>query len=201
MRLLLMGAPGSGKGTQSLGLARALNVPAISTGDIFRENVRHGTALGQRAKRFMDAGEYVPDDLTNMLVRGRLESPDAHEGFILDGYPRTLTQVAVLDSILRETSAPLAAVVVLDVDEQELVSRLMRRARLENRTDDTEDVFRRRQLLYAAETAPLIEQYEKRGICVRVDGHGDPSQVNEHIVRELASLDAFAQGGAGTTTA
>ena len=150
-----MGPPGAGKGTQATAVAEHFGVPAISTGDIFRANVAQGTPLGVEAKRFMDAGEYVPDEVTNLMVRNRIDDEDAAAGFLLDGYPRTLAQVEALDSMIVDTGHQLDAVVVITVNQEELVQRLLARAETEGRADDTEDVIRERQAIYYRETAPL----------------------------------------------
>jgi adenylate kinase len=190
MRLLLMGPPGAGKGTQAKFVAQRLGVPAISTGEIFRANVAGQTKLGVLAKRYMDAGEYVPDEVTNDMVRARLSEPDARNGFLLDGYPRTIDQVATLDAMLADQGHRLDAVVVLEVDRDELVARLLKRAQLEGRSDDTEDVIRRRQEIYAEETAPLIATYRDRGLVVAVDGIGEVDEVTERVLSALSSIDA-----------
>ena len=176
-RLLMMGPPGAGKGTQAELVAKRFGVPAISTGDIFRANVAEGTPLGQQAKKFLDAGEYVPDSLTNDLVRDRLSQPDAVAGFLLDGYPRTLAQVEFLDHALAEAGTELDHVIELTVDVDEVVKRLHKRALEEGRTDDSEDVIRRRQEVYVEQTAPLIAVYDKRGIVYRVNGLGSIEEV------------------------
>jgi adenylate kinase len=186
MRLLLMGPPGAGKGTQAKIVAERLGIPAISTGDIFRENVAGQTELGRTAQQYMDAGEYVPDDVTNAMVRDRLAQPDADAGFLLDGYPRTQDQVRTLDDMLADRGHRLDAVVVLDVDRDQLVERLLKRAETEGRTDDTEDVVRRRQEVYAEQTAPLIEMYRERDLVVTVDGAGGVSEVNDRVLDALS---------------
>jgi adenylate kinase len=185
MRLILMGPPGAGKGTQAKVVADHFGVPAISTGDIFRANVSRGTPLGKKAEEYMDAGEYVPDEVTNLMVRARIDEPDAEPGFLLDGYPRTLAQVEELDGMIAFTGHRLDAVVVLTVDADEIVSRLLRRAEEEGRADDTEDVIRRRHEVYAEQTAPLIEVYRNRGILVEVDGSGEADEVTGRIVDAL----------------
>lgn len=187
MRLILMGPPGAGKGTQATFVAEHFGVPAISTGDIFRANVSQGTPLGVEAKRYMDAGQYVPDEVTNNMVRSRLAEPDAEPGFLLDGYPRTVAQVAELDAMLRADSSALDAAVVLTADQDELVQRLLARASLEGRADDTEDVIRTRQQVYADETAPLISVYRERGLLVEVDGMGAVDEVTARIFAALGS--------------
>src|SRR5918992_2224140 len=137
MHLIVMGPPGAGKGTQAKFVAERYGIPAISTGDIFRANVTQGTPLGLEAKRYMDAGEYVPDEVTNLMVRNRIDEPDAERGFLLDGYPRTLAQVEELDGMIKFTGHRLDAVVVLTVDPDEVVQRLLKRAEVEGRADDS----------------------------------------------------------------
>ena len=189
MRLILMGPPGAGKGTQAKFVAAKFDIPAISTGDIFRANVSEGTELGVQAKRYMDAGEYVPDEITNKMVRNRIDEPDAAPGFLLDGYPRTLAQVEELDGMIKFTGHALDAVVVLTVDQDELVQRLLQRAKTEGRADDTEEVVRRRQEIYREQTEPLIEVYRDRNLLIEVDGTGEVDQITERIFGALASVD------------
>ncbi|HET6166581.1 MAG TPA: adenylate kinase [Marmoricola sp.] len=184
-----MGPPGAGKGTQAAMIAERCGGPAISTGGIFRAHVAAGTPLGRAARRAMEAGEYVPDDITNQLVRERLSEEDCADGFVLDGYPRTLEQVAWLDAFLETSGTQVDVVLALIVDQDELVSRLLARAATERRTDDTEDVIRRRQQLYAEETAALLESYDARGLLVRVDGSGSVQEVAE---RAFDALDIRA---------
>jgi adenylate kinase len=190
MRMILMGPPGAGKGTQAKVVVDHFGIPAISTGDIFRANVSQGTALGRKAQEYMDAGEYVPDEITNLMVRARIDEPDAAPGFLLDGYPRTLAQVEELDGMIKHTGHALDAVVVLTVDADELVARLVQRAGVEGRADDTEDVIRRRQEVYAEQTEPLIGVYRTRGIVQEIDGIGEVTEVTERI---FAALDAVPQ--------
>ncbi len=172
MRIILMGPPGAGKGTQAAVVADHFGIPAISTGDIFRANVSKGTELGRKAKEYMDAGEYVPDDLTNLMVRNRIDEPDADPGFLLDGYPRTLAQVEELDGMIKYTGHQLDAVVVLTVDAEELVQRLLQRALTDGRADDTEEVIRRRQEVYTEQTEPLIERLPRPQPAHRGRRHG-----------------------------
>jgi adenylate kinase len=188
MRLIFMGPPGAGKGTQAQVIADRFGIPAISTGDIFRSNVSQGTELGVEAKRYMDAGEYVPDSVTNLMVRHRIDEPDAEKGFLLDGYPRTLAQVDELDGMIKHTGHRLDAVVVLTVDPDELVRRLTARAQSEGRSDDTEDVVRRRQEVYTEQTEPLIEVYRGRGLLHEVDGLGEVDAVTNRILDSLAQV-------------
>ncbi len=181
MRLLLMGPPGAGKGTQAQIVAGLLGVPHISTGDIFRANVSQGTPLGREAKRYMDAGEYVPDDVTNAMVRDRLGQQDCTPGFLLDGYPRTLDQVTQLEGMLADLGCNLDRVLELTVDIDEVVGRLVKRAADQGRSDDTEEVIRRRLEVYAEQTAPLIENYAQRGIMAEVDGMGSVDEVTDRL--------------------
>jgi len=190
MRLLLMGPPGAGKGTQAKVVAEHFAIPAISTGDIFRANVSEGTELGVEAKRYMDAGEYVPDAVTNLMVRNRIDDEDARAGFLLDGYPRTLAQVEELDGMIGFTGHRLDAVVCLTVDQDEIVARLLQRAQVEGRADDTEDVIRRRQEVYGEQTEPLISVYKDRGIVHEIDGLGEVDEVTQRI---FAALDVIPE--------
>jgi adenylate kinase len=185
MRLILMGPPGAGKGTQAKVVADHFGIPAISTGDIFRTNVSNGTLLGKQAREYMDKGEYVPDELTNLMVRARIDEPDAEPGFLLDGYPRTLAQVEELDGMIRFTGHELDAVVVLTVDPDEIVARLVQRAEVEGRADDTEEVVRRRQEVYSEQTEPLIGVYQRRGIVHEIDGMGAVEEVTKRIFDAL----------------
>lgn len=180
-----MGPPGAGKGTQAKVVAEHFGIPAISTGDIFRFNVSEGTPLGKKAQEYMDAGEYVPDEVTNLMVRNRIDEPDAEPGFLLDGYPRTLAQVEELDGMIAFTGHRLDAVVVLTADQDELVDRLLQRAQVEGRTDDTEEVIRRRQEVYGEQTKPLIEVYRQRGIVHEIDGMGAIDDVTKRIYDAL----------------
>lgn len=185
MRLIIMGPPGAGKGTQAKFIAEHFGIPAISTGNILRANVDAGTPLGVEADSYMSKGEYVPDSVMNLMVRNRIDEPDAAKGFLLDGYPRTLAQVEELDGMIRFTGHALDAVVVLTVDKDEIVQRLLQRAELEGRSDDTEEVIRRRQEVYLEETAPLIEVYKGRGLVHEIDGMGDVNDVTKRIFDEL----------------
>jgi adenylate kinase len=185
IRLLLIGPPGAGKGTQAAQLAQHFEIPAISTGDIFRENVRNQTLLGVEAKGFMDRGEYVPDTLTNALVRDRLNKEDAQRGFLLDGYPRTIDQVTELDYILQENGKKLDVVVQLTADGDELLRRLSGRALEQGRSDDTPDVIKRRLDVYEEQTAPLIDVYVSRGVVAKIDGLGEITEVTARIIEAI----------------
>jgi adenylate kinase len=185
MRLVLLGSPGAGKGTQAKHVSARLGVPAVSTGDIFRDNVSRQTPLGREAQRYMDAGEYVPDSVTNEMVRDRLAQDDCIPGFLLDGYPRTPAQVAELDDMLAARGEKLDVVVELLVDVDSVVQRLLGRAAQEGRSDDTEGVIRRRMAVFAEHTAPLADLYAARGILRRVDGLGPVDEVTERIMAVL----------------
>lgn len=174
-----MGAPGAGKGTQASALAAHYGVPAISTGDIFRYNIKNQTPLGRQVKQIIDAGEYVPDEVTEQIVADRLAQPDCEPGFLLDGFPRTMHQVHFLDSHLDDLGQHLDAVVSLVVDPDELVARLLKRAEIEGRADDTEETIRRRMEVYAGQTAPLLFHYENDELLVEIDGAGSPDDVRD----------------------
>jgi len=189
MKIVLMGPPGAGKGTQARIIAERLGIPAISTGDIFRANVTAQTELGREAKRYLDSGDYVPDELTNAMVRDRVAERDAAAGFLLDGYPRTVAQVHELDAMLEERGHPLDVVLVLTVDQDEVVQRLVRRAEAEGRSDDTEEVVRHRQEVYTEQTAPLLQVYDDRGLLVAVDGMGDVEEVTTRVLKALDQTD------------
>lgn len=184
-RMLIIGPPGAGKGTQAVRISEKLGVPAISTGDIFRANIKGQTALGQEAKSYIDAGDLVPDSVTNRMVRDRLAETDTADGFLLDGYPRNAAQVEELDAILAELGQELDVVLKLTADRDELVQRLLGRARKEGRTDDTEDVIRHRLDVYDAETAAVVDLYDRRGIVREVDGLGSVDEVSERIMTAL----------------
>ena len=184
-RLLIVGPPGAGKGTQAVRVAEELSIPAISTGDIFRANVSGQTELGVLAKSYMDKGEYVPDSVTNDMVRSRLAEDDAQDGFLLDGYPRTLDQVEALDGMLEELGTSLDAVLLLVVETEEVVGRLVERGKAQGRSDDTEETIRRRLEVYAEQTAPLIDVYEKRDLVRRVDGMASIDDVTASLRKAL----------------
>ncbi|KRE54884.1 adenylate kinase [Phycicoccus sp. Soil748] len=190
MRLIILGPPGAGKGTQAAKIADAFGIPAISTGDIFRANIKNETDLGRQVKDILASGGYVTDEITNAIVRDRLFEDDAEKGFLLDGYPRTSAQVEALDAILAEHGHQLGAVLELTVDEDAVVSRLLKRAEIEGREDDTEAVIRERQAIYRRETAPLTEVYAGRGLLVQVDGMGS---VDEVFARISTALEGVAR--------
>ena len=185
-RLVLFGPPGAGKGTQAARLSERLGVPAISTGDIFRANIAGGTELGRKVVEYTSKGALVPDELTDELVRDRLAQPDAVDGFLLDGYPRNLAQVAALDGMLADAGTPVDAVVEITADADAVVGRLLKRATIEGREDDTEDVIRHRLDVYAEQTAPIAKVYADRGVLVQVDGIGELDEVTERLLRAIA---------------
>jgi adenylate kinase len=179
VRLVLLGPPGAGKGTQAVQLAEKLEVPHLSTGDLFRENIGNGTKLGLEAKRYLDAGDLVPSELTNELVDDRLSNPDTNGGFILDGYPRSVQQAKALHDMLERRGTALDAVLEFRVPEDVLFERLRSRGR----ADDTDDVIHNRMNVYRDETAPLIEYY--RSELKTVDAVGS---VDEVFARALQAL-------------
>ena len=186
-RMVLLGPPGAGKGTQAARIGERLGIPAISTGDIFRAHVAGSTELGRRARAYMDKGEYVPDSVTNAMVADRLAEDDAASGFLLDGYPRTAAQVDALDDTLSERGEALDVVVEITADADVVVERLLGRAAEQGRADDTEPVIRRRLEVYAEAAAPLAAIYEGRGLLLRVDGMGGVDEVTDRIMAALAA--------------
>ncbi len=184
-RMIILGPPGAGKGTQAALIAERYGIPAISTGDIFRANIKAETELGKQVKEITASGALVPDELTNRIVEDRLAQTDAQEGFLLDGYPRNLGQVEALDTMLRATGQSLDVVIELVVDTEEVVQRLLKRAEIEGREDDTEEVVRHRMDVYTEQTAPLSEAYDKRGLLERVDGLGEVDEVTARITEVL----------------
>ena len=187
-RMLIVGPAGSGKGTQSKRISEELGIVAISTGDIFRANIKGETELGKEAKAYVDAGNLVPDSVTNRMVEDRLGWDDAKDGFLLDGYPRNRTQVAALDEMLSRLGVKLDVVLELTADREELIQRLKKRAEIEGRKDDAdESAIRRRLELFDTETAPMIAEYEERGLLRRVDGLGPIDEVNARIMEALKS--------------
>ena len=190
-RLLIVGPQGSGKGTQGVRIADAFGVPAISTGDMFRAAVAAGSDLGNQVKALIEAGNLVPDELTSAVVAERLGQDDAANGFLLDGYPRNLGQVADLDAFLAARDEKIDAVIELNVPREESISRLTQRAREQGRTDDTEEVIANRLGIYERETAPILDVYRERGLLLEVDGLGEVPEVSERI---FAVLDGLQRG-------
>ena len=187
-RVILIGPPGAGKGTQAKMLAEKLDIPAISTGEIFRSHISRRTELGVLAQSYIKNGNLVPDEVTDALVRDRLGEADAVAGFLLDGYPRNVHQVGALDAILSDSDLALDAVVELTVPDGDIMGRLLRRAGLENRADDTEEVIAHRIALYHRETEPLMSVYRERGILLNVDGRGTIAEVLTRLTEELTDF-------------
>jgi adenylate kinase len=186
-RLLIVGPQGSGKGTQGVRIAETFGIPVVSTGDIFRANIKGGTELGKKVTAILDRGDLVPDELTGEIVRDRLSQDDAANGFLLDGYPRNTAQVGDLEEFLAGRGEKLDAVILLEVPREESLSRLSLRAIEQGRSDDTEEGIAHRLDIYEQETAPIIDLYEEKGIVDRVDGTGSLDEVTQRIV---AALDA-----------
>ena len=187
-RVILIGPPGAGKGTQAKMLAEKLDIPAISTGEIFRSHISRQTELGVLAQSYIKNGNLVPDEVTDALVRDRLGEADAVAGFLLDGYPRNVHQVEALDAILSDSGLALDAVVELTVPDGDIMGRLLRRAGLENRADATEEVIAHRIALYHRETEPLMSVYRERGILLNVDGRGTIAEVLTRLTEELTDF-------------
>jgi adenylate kinase len=185
-RMLLLGPPGAGKGTQALRLVAKLGIPQISTGDMLREAVAAGTDVGRKAQEYMDRGELVPDEVVIGVAKDRLSQDDAESGFVLDGFPRTAAQAVALDALLERIGTNLERCVALVVDEDSLVKRLLGRAQIEGRSDDSEETIRTRMSVYRAQTAPLVEHYRKRGILAEVDGLGSVEEVAKRIEEVLS---------------
>jgi adenylate kinase len=190
MRLLIMGPPGAGKGTQATRIAEHYRIPAISTGDIFRAMKHADTPLARQVREIMESGGYVSDEITNEIVKDRLARPDCQQGFLLDGYPRTLRQVQTLDDYLAETNRPLDAVISLLADTDEVVARLLKRAAIDGRSDDNEETIRVRLQVYTEQTEPLLDVYRSRGVLVEVNGLGEIDEVSERV---FAALEAHRE--------
>ena len=186
-RLLIVGPQGSGKGTQGVRIAEAYGIPVVSTGDIFRANIKEGTDLGKQVTAILDAGDLVSDELTGALVRDRLSQPDAASGFLLDGYPRNAAQVADLDVFLGEQGTSLDAVILLDVPREESIARITVRAVEQGRGDDTPEAIEKRLDIYEAQTAPILDVYGARGIVDTIDGVGSLDEITERVFAALGA--------------
>jgi adenylate kinase len=197
IKMLLIGPPGAGKGTQARFISEKLGIVAISTGDIFRQNVGNRTELGLAAESYLNSGRFVPDSVTNAMVRDRLLQADVHHGFLLDGYPRTPGQVDFLDQILEENGQELDVVLQLIAGTDELVERLLKRAERENRTDDTAEVIRRRMALYFEQTTAVTSLYSERGILTKVEGVGAVLDVADRVSTALDVALGSSLGSAG----
>ena len=181
----MLGAPGAGKGTQAKKIADKYNIPHISTGDIFRANIKNGTELGKKAKEYMDKGLLVPDELTLSLIMDRFKSDDCKNGYVLDGFPRTTAQAVSLDAILKELGISLDAVLNLNVPTEELVKRISERAVLENRADDNPETVQKRLAVYDESTKPLIDYYRNSGLYEEINGLQDVDAVFADIIKAL----------------
>jgi len=181
--VVLMGAPGAGKGTQAKKLEASLGLPQVATGDLFRANLKNETDLGKLARTYMDKGELVPDEVTVAMVRDRLSQPDCEHGAILDGFPRTTAQAKALDKLLSEFSAKIAVVPFIDVNQDVLVARLAKRAEIEGRADDNEDTIRVRMEVYQSETAPLLAYYQSRDLLVKINGEQSIDEVTADLTK------------------
>ncbi|MFQ5669420.1 MAG: adenylate kinase [Acidobacteriota bacterium] len=190
MRLELIGPPGAGKGTQGRRLCLDLGIPHLSTGDMLRKNVQLGTTLGQEAQPYLDRGELVPDELVSRMVEERLAQQDCQDGYLLDGFPRNVEQVEVLDRILEKRGWSRSAILLLQVPDQELMTRVLRRREEEQRLDDRKEVFAKRLKVYHLQTRPLIETYRKRGVLLEVDGGGSEEEVFGRLKAILAGVAA-----------
>ncbi len=189
MRIVLLGAPGSGKGTQAALMMERLGLPHISTGALLREAVESGTELGKMAKSVMERGELVSDDIMLGLIEERLGQDDVRNGFILDGYPRNMSQAKALDQLLARLGQPVEEALQIDVDEEQVIARIAGRARQEGRSDDSEEVVRNRLKVYAEQTAPVVEHYAKAGLLTRILGTGTVGEVFQRIIGALHAGD------------
>jgi len=190
--ILLLGAPGAGKGTQAAMLTARMGVPHVSTGDMLRQAVVDGTEIGKKAKAVMDAGNLVGDEIVIAIAEERLSQPDAKQGFVLDGFPRTPAQAEALESTLQKIGTPLERCVAITVDIEAVVQRLMKRAEVEGRSDDNEETIRERMRVYHEQTAPLLGFYDKNGTLSQVDGMGTMEEVAARIEAALADGNGHA---------
>lgn len=186
MRIVLLGAPGSGKGTQAALMVERLGMPHISTGVLLRNAIKSGSELGLKVKSIIDAGDLVPDDTMSDVIEDRLSHDDVKNGFILDGYPRNLAQATSLDIMLERLGQPVEEVIQIDVDQEQIIQRIAKRAEVEGRTDDNEDIVRNRMRVYHDQTAPVIDYYAERGLMSRVLGNGSIEEVLERILAALS---------------
>jgi len=190
MRLVMLGPPGAGKGTQAVRLAEHFQCAVVSTGDIFREHVANGTPLGSAAHEYLDRGDLVPDEVVISMVMERIAEEDCANGFVLDGFPRTVAQAQALDGRLESAGTPLDAALFFEIDEEELFRRLAGRSATLHRSDDTEQTIRHRLKVFASKTRPLVDHYERRGLLLRVDSIGHVDEVTKRILGGLERLRA-----------
>ncbi|NND58583.1 MAG: adenylate kinase [Xanthomonadales bacterium] len=191
MRIVLLGAPGSGKGTQAAMLQEELGLPHISTGALLRAAVKKQTEVGLQAKEILDRGDFMPDEIMLHLIEERLAQPDVETSFMLDGYPRNLAQAKALDELLERLDKPLDEAIQIDVDPERILARILRRASEEHRSDDSEEVFRHRMEVYEEHTAPVAEYYAQQGLLTRILGHGSPADV-QRLLLSVLELDVQA---------
>lgn len=189
MRLILFGPPGAGKGTQANNIAKSYVAAHISTGDMLRAAVKNGADLGTLAKSYMDKGELVPDDVIIGIIKDRIKEEDAKKGFMLDGFPRTITQAEALSEMLEAESESIDTVVSIEVNDEEIIERILQRAKIEGREDDAEDVVRNRLNVYHNQTEPLKAYYESAGVLAEVDGMGTIDEVFERIQAVLEKVE------------
>ncbi len=195
--IILIGPPGAGKGTQAKMLEQSLGLPQVSTGDLFRYNLKNETELGKLARTYMDKGELVPDEVTVAMVRARLSQPDAANGAILDGVPRTQAQADALDQLLGELGGRITVVPNIVVDREELIERLLKRSQIEGRADDNADIIRSRMRVYEEQTKPLLDYYGERGLLVNVNGQQSIEAVQQDLQRVIEQAsDGVAQADA-----
>ncbi|QRV01818.1 adenylate kinase [Arcanobacterium phocisimile] len=181
-RLILAGPPGAGKGTQATTVSERLGIPAISTGEIFRSEMASQSDVGLEAQRYISEGNLVPDSVTNEIVRRRLAQPDAAEGFLLDGYPRTLDQISALDEMLADDGLSIDAMLDIEISDEEIMGRLLKRAEIEGRADDTPEVIAHRISVYHEATEPILDAFRERGKLISINGLGTIGEVRERIV-------------------
>jgi adenylate kinase len=185
MRIVLLGPPGSGKGTQAALLVERLGVPHISTGALLRNAAKRGTELGLKAKALTDKGELVPDDIISDMIEERLSRADVANGFILDGYPRNLAQAKSLDALLERMGQPVDEAILIDLDAERIIRRIAKRAKEEGRADDTEETVRNRLQVYAQQTEPVADYYAERGLLTKVLGEGGVDEIFQRLVSIL----------------
>jgi adenylate kinase len=189
--VILMGAPGAGKGTQAKRLEKALGLPQVASGDLFRANLKNQTELGKLAQTYMDKGELVPDEVTIAMIKDRLSQPDCAKGAILDGFPRTVAQANALDELLRTTfHSRIALVPHIFVEPEVLINRLLKRGEIEARADDNEETIRKRMQVYQEETAPLLGYYRERGLLTKIDGDRPVERVQAELLEKIETAVA-----------